>query len=182
MQEKDSPLYRIKKLQKRLGKAAHSLVALLVIVLVLSACAAPPPVAPPSGERSLDAPTATPQATATPAPTATPTAEPAPENAPGDDGSRSGGDTMRNGAPAELIERAKAEVASLARSAAESVQVKSVEQVEWSDASLGCPQGGMMYAQVITPGYKIVLESGGRTYEFHSGMDPAGPLVRCDSR
>jgi len=83
------------------------------------------------------------------------------------------------GSPTELIERAKAEVATLARSSAESVQVDSVESMDWSDSSLGCPKAGMMYAQVITPGYKIVLSSGGRTYEFHSATDPQGPLVRC---
>ena len=83
------------------------------------------------------------------------------------------------GSPTQLIERAKAEVATIARSSAQSVQVVSVEAVDWSDSSLGCPQAGMMYAQVITPGYKIVLESGGRTYEFHSAQNPEGPLVRC---
>jgi len=70
-------------------------------------------------------------------------------------------------------------VAGLARSSAESVQVVSVEAVDWSDSSLGCPKAGMMYAQVITPGHKIVLESGGRSYEFHSTQNPEGPLVRC---
>lgn len=84
------------------------------------------------------------------------------------------------GSPTQLIERAKTEVATIARSSVESVQVVSVEAVDWSDSSLGCPKGGMMYAQVITPGYKIVLESDGRTYEFHSSLNPDGPLVRCD--
>jgi hypothetical protein len=49
------------------------------------------------------------------------------------------------------------------------IKVVSVEAVEWPDASVGCPQPGMMYAQVITPGYRIVLEAGGKTYEYHSG-------------
>jgi len=82
--------------------------------------------------------------------------------------------------PTELIDRAKAEVASSARSSVESVQVVSVESVDWSDSSLGCPQAGMMYAQVITPGYKIVLETGGRTYEFHATLNPDGPLIACN--
>ena len=80
----------------------------------------------------------------------------------------------------QLIERAKAEAATLTRTSADSVQVVSVEAVDWPDSSLGCPKAGMMYAQVITPGYKIVLETGGRTYEFHSGLNPTGPLVRCE--
>jgi hypothetical protein len=48
------------------------------------------------------------------------------------------------------------------------IKVVSVEAVEWPDTSVGCPRPGMMYAQVITPGYRIVLEAGGETYEYHS--------------
>ena len=49
------------------------------------------------------------------------------------------------------------------------VSVVEVESVEWPDASLGCPQPGAMYAQVITPGFRIVLEANGRRYEYHTG-------------
>ena len=40
--------------------------------------------------------------------------------------------------------------------------------MEWSDASLGRPQPGMMYAQVITPGYLVVLEADGQQYTYHT--------------
>ena len=55
--------------------------------------------------------------------------------------------------------------------APEAIQLVSVEAVEWSDASLGCPQPGMMYAQVITPGYLVVLEAEGEQYTYHTDMD-----------
>ena len=42
-----------------------------------------------------------------------------------------------------------------------SFRLGSSESVQWSDASLGCPQEGMMYAQVITPGYKLVFGHAG---------------------
>ena len=48
------------------------------------------------------------------------------------------------------------------------IKVVSVEAVEWPDASVGCPQPDKMYAQVVTPGYLIILEAGGQTYEYHS--------------
>jgi hypothetical protein len=51
----------------------------------------------------------------------------------------------------------------------DSITVVSVEAVEWPDASLGCPQPGMSYAQVITPGYRVVLEASGEQYEYHTG-------------
>jgi hypothetical protein len=42
------------------------------------------------------------------------------------------------------------------------------ESVEWPDTSLGCPEPGQAYAQVITPGYRIVLRVGEREYELHA--------------
>ncbi len=49
-----------------------------------------------------------------------------------------------------------------------SILVDKVEEVEWSDSSLGCPQPGMMYMQVITPGYRITLEHAGQRYIMHT--------------
>ena len=49
------------------------------------------------------------------------------------------------------------------------VVVVSVEAVTWRDSSLGCPQEGFMYQQVLTEGVRIVLEVDGTTYEYHGG-------------
>ena len=48
------------------------------------------------------------------------------------------------------------------------IKVTAVEAVEWSNAGLGCPKAGMMYAEVITPGFRILLEAASKTYEYHS--------------
>jgi len=61
--------------------------------------------------------------------------------------------------------------------APEAIQLVSVEAVEWSDASLGCPQPGMMYAQVITPGFRVVLEVEKQEYEYHT--DTGRFIVLC---
>lgn len=53
--------------------------------------------------------------------------------------------------------------------AVDDVEVTRVEEVTWRDASLGCPQPGMAYAQVLTNGTLVVLEVDGTTYEYHSG-------------
>jgi hypothetical protein len=60
----------------------------------------------------------------------------------------------------------------------ESVKVVSVEEVDWRDTSLGCPKPGMMYAQVITPGFRVVLKAGGKTYEYHT--DRGSQVILCD--
>jgi len=64
--------------------------------------------------------------------------------------------------------------------APEAIQLVSVEPVEWSDASLGCPQPGMMYAQVITPGYLVMLEAEGEEYEYHT--DKGRFVVLCEEQ
>jgi hypothetical protein len=60
---------------------------------------------------------------------------------------------------------------------ADQIILVSIEAMDWSDTSLGCPQEGMMYAQVITPGYLIVLEAQGQQYEYHT--DQAANVVWC---
>jgi hypothetical protein len=70
---------------------------------------------------------------------------------------------------------AQADLAQRLGIATGQIAVVSVEAVRWRDSSLGCPQPGMMYAQVITPGYRIVLRVGDELYEYHSaeGSDNA---------
>ena len=54
----------------------------------------------------------------------------------------------------------------------------SSESVQWSDASLGCPQEGMGYAQVITPGYRLVFDLAGAPYTVHTN-DDGSQMVIC---
>lgn len=47
------------------------------------------------------------------------------------------------------------------------IEIDSVRAVDWRDSSIGCPQPGQAYAQVITPGHKIVLRARGRIHVMH---------------
>ena len=64
-------------------------------------------------------------------------------------------------------ERARAELAARLGVAAERITVESAEEHTWSDASLGLPEPGMMYAQVLTEGHIVTLSHGGKTYVYH---------------
>jgi hypothetical protein len=55
------------------------------------------------------------------------------------------------------------------------VSVVSAEAVQWPDACLGVETPGTACAEVITPGYRLTLQSGGSTYELHTNQD--GSLV-----
>lgn len=60
---------------------------------------------------------------------------------------------------------------------AEEIEVVSAEAVTWGDTSLGCPQPGMRYAQVVTDGVLIVLAHDGVEYPFHAGGDRPDPFL-----
>ena len=59
----------------------------------------------------------------------------------------------------------------------ETVQVVSMEPRNWPDSSLGCPQPDMLYAQVVTPGYLVLVDVSGEQIEYHA--DERGTVVRC---
>jgi hypothetical protein len=49
------------------------------------------------------------------------------------------------------------------------LRVDKVEPQEWPDSSLGCPQPGELYSQVVTPGYLIIISSSSANQlEYHA--------------
>lgn len=76
-----------------------------------------------------------------------------------------------------MLEQARQELAGKLGVSPARIQVLKAEPVLWPDTSLGCPQPGMMYAQVITPGYQFILEYEGKQYDYHAGR---GHLVLCE--
>lgn len=63
--------------------------------------------------------------------------------------------------------------------AASELTLVSAEAVEWPDTSLGCPQPGMMYAQVITPGFRLLFQGpGGDMFEVHTNRSGSS-MVLC---
>jgi hypothetical protein len=47
------------------------------------------------------------------------------------------------------------------------IEVLEARHVTWADSSLGCPQPGMAYMQVLTPGVLVRLGAEGREYRYH---------------
>ena len=60
------------------------------------------------------------------------------------------------------------------------LQLEDVQARQWPDRSLGCPRQGVLYAQIVTPGYLVVLAGGGRRLEYHT--DDRGMAVFCQER
>jgi hypothetical protein len=77
----------------------------------------------------------------------------------------------------QAIANAKADLAQSLDLPEQLISVESVEAVDWPDASLGCPLPGVTYAQVVTPGFLIVLEADESKYECHT--DAGQQAVQC---
>ena len=72
------------------------------------------------------------------------------------------------GANDEIIARARVDLAKRRGISDEKIVLKHAEAVTWPDTSLGCPQESRMYAQVVTPGYRLVLSDGTTDFEYHT--------------
>ncbi len=59
------------------------------------------------------------------------------------------------------------------------ITVVAVEAVNWPDTSLGSPEPNTMYAQVITPGYRILLSCAQEIHVYHT--DRGDRVVYCQS-
>lgn len=148
-----------------------TLILLLSAALLLTAaCAAPiPPVAVPVATETLPpAPTSTPQPAATPAPTVEHTTrpqEPAPPN------TRPPETVSPVTGPKDIVDAAVKFAADELNADAASITVLSVEAVEWRNSCLGVDKLGEMCMDVITPGYRVLLDVNGQQVAVHTNQD-----------
>ena len=120
----------------------------------------------------------TPTPTATPAPGLTPVpTEPTPTATPQADGTtstatatpgQSGGPAMD--VPDHLLDAARRDLSGRTGVAPSQISLAAAEEVVWPDTSLGVPEPGRVYAQVLTPGWRLILEAGGNRYEYHTDL------------
>lgn len=78
-----------------------------------------------------------------------------------------------------LIEKAKNDLAQRLSVATDQINLIEATSVVWPDSSLGCPQEGMAYAQVLTPGYLILVEYAGNIFEYHTSSRTH--IVTCEN-
>lgn len=78
---------------------------------------------------------------------------------------------------APLVKLAKDDLAAYKSIPASKIRFVSATETQFNDSSLGCPEPGMSYLQVITPGWSIKLAIGGDSY-FYGAAN--GSVTRCD--
>jgi hypothetical protein len=76
----------------------------------------------------------------------------------------------------DLVDEAVADLATRLGVSETDIEVISVEEVTWSDGSLGCPKPGEFYTQALVDGHRIVLGHGEKVYDYHSGGE-RGPFL-----
>lgn len=78
-----------------------------------------------------------------------------------------------------FIEQALDDLATRLDVDASDITTHAAVLVTWPDASLGCPQPGMSYAQAQMDGSVIELEHDGRFFRYHTGGSQS-PFL-CDT-
>ena len=92
--------------------------------------------------------------------------------------------------PEEKLTDAEREIARLAIDALAAVlqvpkdriRVDAIQPVEWPDSSVGCPQPGMAYMQVITAGHRISLRADGNIHVVNEANGRAFVCRQNDAR
>jgi hypothetical protein len=76
-----------------------------------------------------------------------------------------------------VVQVAQSDLARRLGLATEAIYLVSIEEAKWSDASLGCPEPGIMYAPTVTPGFLVVLQAADKVYEYHA--DTRQNVIYC---
>jgi hypothetical protein len=127
-------------------KSKFSILIILVFIFVTACAQATEPGGNPAATPTLETPT---QEPTQPSPTAAPTeVSPAPAQA----------------AAVQALS-VKYKIPS------DQITIVSTEAVTWPDGCLGVVITGMMCTDVVTEGYRIIMEANGQQYEFHTNLD-----------
>ncbi len=138
-----------------------------LLLLALTACGGTSPSTGTSSDSTGSAPAA-----GTSAPVASPASGDTPASAnPGTDLMGDMGDLEKN-----VIALLSTEI----NKPADSLTLQNKEEMEWPNGALGCAKPGMMYTEMIVPGYKLTYTDGSQTYTVHTNQ-MGNQAVWCDN-
>lgn len=79
--------------------------------------------------------------------------------------------------PREVRRAVVADAAKRFKVAESAVVLARAERLTWSDGSLGCPEPGRMYTQMLVPGFRMVAVTTAGELTYHT--DSQGGVVSC---
>jgi hypothetical protein len=77
----------------------------------------------------------------------------------------------------QATQAALADAAQRGSVAVTALSVTSAEPATWRDGSLGCPEPDRMYTMALVPGYRIRIQSGSQSLDYHASA--RGALLLC---
>lgn len=79
-----------------------------------------------------------------------------------------------------LVEKAKEDLTKRLSITEAEINIVDARDVVWPNSSLGCPQPDMVYADVLTSGYLIILQANNQDYEYHAGK-LSSEIIFCEN-
>jgi hypothetical protein len=83
---------------------------------------------------------------------------------------------LENVLPPDVALNIRNQVSEILGVPVESIQLKSIEQMEWPDSCLGLGGADESCAQAVTPGWSLVFTANGQEYRFRA--DQTGTVIR----
>ncbi len=97
----------------------------------------------------------------------------------GSGGAPTGQQVSTTAIPREVRHAVVADAAKRFNVAESAVVLTRAEQVTWPDGSLGCPQPGRMYTQMLVAGFRVAAKTTEGELTYHT--DARGNIVSCAS-
>lgn len=79
---------------------------------------------------------------------------------------QAGAASAKNQAASPIVAKCKADLAARFKLQAQNITVVEAKATTWPDAALGMPQIGKVYAQMLTPGLRVILEARSSRYLY----------------
>jgi hypothetical protein len=160
-----------------------SLAALLM--LTLSACAVEPaPIPSPQDSAGSDSQPAESTATSQPSTESESTPSPAVDSSPKEpvqlfptESPTVPEELLTGETPQSILDMILADAVKTTAADIQNIEIIRSQAVTWPDGSLGCPQEGMAYTQVLTDGYWIILRINEVDYDYRITQN--GYFILC---
>ncbi len=79
--------------------------------------------------------------------------------------------------PEDVLARISRSLVHLLQAPAREMRIVAAAREQWPDASLGCPQPGIVYTQAVTPGWRLAVAHGETLHAVHADAEAYRVLV-----
>lgn len=87
--------------------------------------------------------------------------------------------SLPDGLSQDVLQEIIADAADRTGMDVDDIEIVSIDSQTFNDASLGCPEAGKMYAQVLTDGFVALLDADGQELDYRIAKSGGSPVF-CD--